>query len=68
MELVPVFGGLPELWDVHRELGSHKSGLGLGLGGSVGGLVPGSSGVSGWLILLLFLWGCKQLQLLQSFV
>ena len=25
----------------------------------VGGLVPGSSGISGWLILLFFLWGCK---------
>jgi hypothetical protein len=32
----------------------------------VGGLVPGSSGVSGWLILLFFLWVCKPLQLLQS--
>jgi hypothetical protein len=32
----------------------------------VGGLVPGSSGDSGWLILLFFLWGCKPLQLLQS--
>jgi hypothetical protein len=31
----------------------------------VGGLVPGSSG---WLILLFFLWGCKPLQLLQSFL
>jgi hypothetical protein len=31
-------------------------------------LVPGSSGGSGWLILLFFLWGCKQLQLLQSFL
>jgi hypothetical protein len=33
----------------------------------VGGLVPGSSGGSGWLILLFFLWGCKPLQLLQPF-
>ena len=35
----------------------------------VGGLVPGSTGGggSGWLILLFFLWGCKLLQLLQSF-
>jgi hypothetical protein len=33
----------------------------------VGGLVPGSSGVSGWLILF-FLWGFKALQLLQSFL
>jgi hypothetical protein len=33
----------------------------------VGGLVPGRSGGSGWLILLFFLWGCKPLQLLQSF-
>jgi hypothetical protein len=32
-----------------------------------GGLVPGSSRESGWLILLFFLWGCKPLQLLQSF-
>jgi hypothetical protein len=34
------------------------------------GLVPGSSGggVSGWLILLFFLWGCKPLHLLQSFL
>jgi hypothetical protein len=28
----------------------------------VGGLVLGSSGGSGWLILLFFLWGCKPLQ------
>jgi hypothetical protein len=34
----------------------------------VGGLVPGSSGGSGWLILLFFLWGCKPLQLLQFFL
>ena len=34
----------------------------------VGGLVPGSSGGSDWLILLFLLWGCKPLQLLQSFV
>jgi len=34
----------------------------------VGGLVPGSSYVSGWLILLLFLWGCKAPQLPQSFL
>jgi hypothetical protein len=33
----------------------------------VGDLVPGNSGGSGWLILLSFLWGCKLLQLLQSF-
>ena len=33
----------------------------------VGGLVPGISGGSAWLILLFFLWGCKPLQLLQSF-
>jgi hypothetical protein len=31
----------------------------------VAGLVPRSSG---WLILLFFLWGCKPLQLLQSFL
>jgi hypothetical protein len=31
----------------------------------VGSLVPGNSGGSGWLILLLFLWGCKPIQLLQ---
>jgi hypothetical protein len=31
------------------------------------GLVPGDSGGSDWLILLFFLWGCKLLQLLQSF-
>ena len=30
-------------------------------------LVPGSSGGSGWLIVLFFLWGCKHLLLLQSF-
>ena len=30
----------------------------------VGGLVPGSSGESGWLILLFFLWGHKPLWLL----
>ena len=34
----------------------------------VSGLVPGSSGGSGWLIFLFFLWGCKSLQLLQSFL
>jgi hypothetical protein len=33
----------------------------------VGGLFPGSSGVSHRLILLFFLWSCKPLQLLQSF-
>ena len=32
----------------------------------IGGLVSGSSGVSG-LLTLFFLWGCKPLQLLQSF-
>jgi hypothetical protein len=32
----------------------------------VGGSVPGSSGVSGWLILLFLVWGCKPLQLLES--
>jgi hypothetical protein len=31
----------------------------------VGGLVPRSSGGSGWLILLFFLWGCKPFQLLH---
>ena len=31
----------------------------------VGGLDPGSSG---WLIQLFFLWGCRSLQLLQSFL
>jgi hypothetical protein len=31
----------------------------------IGGLEPGSSG---WLILLFFLWSCKPLQLLQSFL
>jgi hypothetical protein len=31
-------------------------------------LVLGISGGSGWLILLFFLWGCKPLQLLQSFL
>ena len=34
----------------------------------VGGLVPRSSGGSGWLILFFFLLGCKPLQLLQSFL
>ena len=34
----------------------------------VSGLVSGSSGGSGWLILSLFLWGCKPLQLLQSYL
>ena len=33
----------------------------------VGGLVPGSSGVSGCLMLLIFLWGCNTLSLHQSF-
>jgi hypothetical protein len=33
----------------------------------VGSLVPCSSGGSGWLMLLLFLWGCKIFQLPQSF-
>ena len=32
----------------------------------VGGLIHGSFGGSGWLILLVFLWDCKPLQLLQS--
>jgi hypothetical protein len=32
-----------------------------------GDLVPGSSGVTGWLILLFFLWRYKPLHLLQSF-
>jgi hypothetical protein len=32
----------------------------------VGGLVPGSFGESGWLVLLFFLWSCRLLQLLQS--
>jgi hypothetical protein len=31
-------------------------------------LSPGNSGESGWLILLLFLWGCKPLQLLHCFL
>jgi hypothetical protein len=34
----------------------------------VGGLAPGSSGGSGWLLLLFFLWGCKLFQFLQSFL
>jgi hypothetical protein len=34
----------------------------------VGGLVPGSSGWSGWFILLFFLRGCKSLKLLGSFL
>ena len=34
----------------------------------VGGLVPGSSGGTGWYILLFLLWGCKPLQLLGSFL
>jgi hypothetical protein len=34
----------------------------------VGGLVPGSSGDTGWFILLFLLWGCKPLQLLGSFL
>jgi hypothetical protein len=34
----------------------------------VGGLVPGSSGCTGWFILLFLLWGCKPLQLLESFL
>ena len=34
----------------------------------VGGLVPRSFRGSNWLILLFFLWGCKPLQLLQSFL
>jgi hypothetical protein len=33
----------------------------------VGGLIPESSGKSGWLILMFFLWGCKPIQLLQPF-
>jgi hypothetical protein len=33
----------------------------------VGGLVPGSSGGSGYLIMLFFLWGYNRLQLLHSF-
>jgi hypothetical protein len=34
----------------------------------VGGLVPGNSGSSGWLIFLFFLWDWKPTQLLQSFL
>jgi hypothetical protein len=34
----------------------------------VGGLVPGSSGGTGWFILLFLLWGCKLLQLLGFFL
>jgi hypothetical protein len=34
----------------------------------VSGLLPESSGGSDWLILLFFLWGCKPLQLLRSFL
>jgi hypothetical protein len=33
-----------------------------------GGLVPGSSGGTGWFILLFLLWGFKPLQLLVSFL
>ena len=33
----------------------------------VGSVISGSSRASGWLTLLFFLWGCKPLQLLQSF-
>jgi hypothetical protein len=33
----------------------------------VGGLVPGSSGDTGWFILLFLLWNCKPLQLLGAF-
>jgi hypothetical protein len=34
----------------------------------IGGLVPGSSRGTGWLTLLVLLWGCKPLQLLGSFL
>jgi hypothetical protein len=34
----------------------------------IGGLVPGSPGVTGWFILLLLLWGYKPLQLLGYFL
>jgi hypothetical protein len=34
----------------------------------VGGLAPGSSGGTGWLIQLFLLWDCKLLQLLGSFL
>ena len=34
----------------------------------VGVLVPGSSGYTGWFILLFLLWDCKPLQLLRSFL
>ena len=34
----------------------------------VGGLIPGSSGGTGWFILLFLLWSYKPLQLLQSFL
>ena len=34
----------------------------------VGGLVPGSSGITGWFILLFLLWDCKHFQLLGSFL
>ena len=32
-----------------------------------GGLVPGSSGCTGWFLLLVLLWSSKPFQLLQSF-
>jgi hypothetical protein len=34
----------------------------------VGNLVPGSSGSTGWFILLFLLWDCKLLKLLGSFL
>jgi hypothetical protein len=34
----------------------------------VSGLVPGSSGSTGWFILLFLLWGHKPLELLGSFL
>ena len=45
----------------------YKWGLEFHVYSLVVGLVPGSSGGTGWFILLFLLWGCKPLQLLGTF-
>jgi hypothetical protein len=55
--------GLPSYWCQIRQFSATYA-AGAAAPSMVGGFVPGSSGGSGW---LLFLWGCKPLQLLQLF-
>jgi len=56
-----------DAWQGHPLLHKQLEPWSLHVYSLVGGLVPGSSGGSGWLILSFFLLGCNPLQLLQSF-